>query len=131
MNTKLVEDLASEIAAVEARLNGLRQAHSILVNGSSGSIADIGAAAGILPAPRANQVIKARKRAPSGFLEECILRVVGKDEVSNETIRQRLVADNYPYSLVMGHVSKALSGLVKAKQLKGIGSRSSRKYHKV
>lgn len=122
MSTNLLNELAAEIANLESRLAGLKQAHSILSSGHNGNVAVVA------PVGRQN-ALKPRKRAPGGFLEEHMMKVLGKDTLSNEQIRARLISENYPYSLEPTHCSKALSKLVLEKKLKGTGPKSQRRYH--
>ena len=121
MNTNLIDQLASEISLYESRIATLKQAHTMLLNGSPVPVAT-------LPPMAPSRAVKARKRAPGGHLEECLMKVITKEPITNEQMRVKLAEQGYAYSLVPAHVSKALTKLVKLKQLKGVGARSARKY---
>jgi hypothetical protein len=121
MSTALLSELEARIAEMESNLASLKRAREILT-GIAPSATETA-----VSVPRSN-VIRLRKRAPGGFLEDQIVRALGGATMSREDIRAKLISGSYPYSLEETHVSKALSRLVGAKTLKGIGPRSQRRY---
>jgi hypothetical protein len=109
MNERLIAEIDKEIAAKRKDLEALTRARAALA-GSNGT------------SPRrspAKAAPNGRKRAPRGYLEEQMIKVLKAEPgLTNGDVRARLTKASYPYSLSALHVGKRLMALADAKKLK-------------
>jgi hypothetical protein len=116
MNHTLAELLNTEIEAAEKRLRALLTAREALSlpNGSALPAEAVSMPLQTIAVPNHTKAGKARERAPEGFLQAAVLRIMAKSPGSVAMVRdlkKALRAENYPYPV--GHLPKVVRQMAK------------------
>ena len=119
MNAQLLQELNAEIQTTETRLRALLAARSALFDSPNGDAQPPAPSpATAIPVAFAAPGGKERQRAPKGFLQAAILKVMAAAapvELGTRDVRKQLEQGGYPYSLA--DLQKTVSEMARAKLL--------------